>query len=136
MLILLGARHVHFFFLVRQTIFPHRSLASSAIPISDQRLGVAAFLGIKDKMRKKLDPWKGKCLSSGGKLILTNTLSWTGLPVGQWAGVTSGPVGWLRGKQLAADKREEEREKKGSNRTRLTSSSTSVPLSRNLSHEP
>jgi hypothetical protein len=50
------------------------------IPISDQRLGVAAFLGIKDKMRKKLDPWKGKCLSSGGKLILTNTCL-TNLPM-------------------------------------------------------
>jgi hypothetical protein len=38
------------------------------IPISDQRLGVAAFLVIKHKMRKKLDPRKGKCLSSGGQI--------------------------------------------------------------------
>jgi hypothetical protein len=37
------------------------------IPISEQRLGINAFSGLKDKMRKRLDPWKGKHLSSGGQ---------------------------------------------------------------------
>jgi hypothetical protein len=50
------------------------------IPISEQRLGVNAFSGIKDKMRKRLDLWKGKHLSSGGKLILTNSCL-TSLPM-------------------------------------------------------
>jgi hypothetical protein len=36
------------------------------IPISDNRLGISAFYGIRDKMRKRLDPWKGKHMSSGG----------------------------------------------------------------------
>jgi hypothetical protein len=42
------------------------------IPVLEDRLAIAAFLGLKDKMTKRLDPWKGKRLSSGGKLILTN----------------------------------------------------------------
>jgi hypothetical protein len=50
------------------------------IPISEQRLGVNAFSGLKDKMRKRLDPWKRKHLSSGGKLILTNSCL-TSLPM-------------------------------------------------------
>ena len=43
------------------------------IPVSTNRLGIQAFSGIVDKMRNKLDPWKGKSLSSGGRLILTNS---------------------------------------------------------------
>lgn len=43
------------------------------IPVSDRMLGINAFLGITSKMMKHLDPWKGKLMSSGGKLILTNT---------------------------------------------------------------
>jgi hypothetical protein len=43
------------------------------IPISENRLGISSFMGISDKMRKRLDPWKGKHLSPGGKLILTNS---------------------------------------------------------------
>jgi hypothetical protein len=39
-----------------------------------------AFSGLKDKMRKRLDPWKGTLLSSGGKLILTNSCL-TSLPM-------------------------------------------------------
>lgn len=42
-------------------------------PISDKMLGMAAFKPVMDKMRKKLQPWKGKNLTSGGRLILTNT---------------------------------------------------------------
>jgi hypothetical protein len=34
------------------------------IPISVQRLGVVAFSGVKDKMRRRLHPWKCKRLSS------------------------------------------------------------------------
>jgi hypothetical protein len=50
------------------------------ILVSNSRLGVAAFWGIKEKMRKRLDPWKGKHMSSGGKLILTNSCL-TSLPI-------------------------------------------------------
>jgi hypothetical protein len=35
-------------------------------PISDSRMGVSAFKDIVDKMRRKLQPWKGKHLTSGG----------------------------------------------------------------------
>jgi hypothetical protein len=43
------------------------------IPISDKDLGIGAFQGILNKMIKRLDPWKEKFMTSGGKLILTNT---------------------------------------------------------------
>ena len=43
------------------------------IPVSTNRLGIQVFSGIVDKMRNRLDPWKGKNLSSGGRLILTNS---------------------------------------------------------------
>jgi hypothetical protein len=43
------------------------------IPISDGRLKPSAFDHIVGKMEKSLDPWKGKHLSSGGRLILTNS---------------------------------------------------------------
>lgn len=43
------------------------------IPISDRVSGIGAFQGILNKMIKRLDPWKGKHMTSGGKLILTNT---------------------------------------------------------------
>lgn len=43
------------------------------IPISDKNLGAKSFDGIAGKMRNKLQPWKGKHISSGGRLILTNT---------------------------------------------------------------
>ena len=43
------------------------------IPISVSKLGSASFLGLQQKMAKRLDPWKGKHLSSGGKLVLTNS---------------------------------------------------------------
>lgn len=43
------------------------------ILISDKHLEMEAFRDTYDKMRKRLDPWKGKNLSSGGRLILTNS---------------------------------------------------------------
>jgi hypothetical protein len=42
-------------------------------PISDKKLKMEVFRGTVEKMRKKLQPWKGKNLSSGGRLILTNS---------------------------------------------------------------
>ena len=36
-------------------------------------VGVKGFERILEKMRNKLQPWKGKNLSSGGRLILTNS---------------------------------------------------------------
>lgn len=43
------------------------------LPISCKIVGVDAFRGMVNKMRNKLQPWKGKKLSSGGRLILTNS---------------------------------------------------------------
>lgn len=43
------------------------------IPISDRNLGIGAFQGVLNRMIKRSDPWKGKYMTSGGKLILTNT---------------------------------------------------------------
>ena len=42
-------------------------------PISSTNIGVGGFKNIVDKMRKKLQPWKGIHLSSGGRLVLTNS---------------------------------------------------------------
>lgn len=50
------------------------------IPILDCHLGVKALSAVPDKMRKRLQPWKGKTLTSGGRLILTNT-SLSSLPI-------------------------------------------------------
>ena len=43
------------------------------IPISDRHLNIEAFSPIILKMSKRLDPWKGKNLTSGGRQILTNS---------------------------------------------------------------
>lgn len=43
------------------------------IPISDKHLNMGAFNPMVQKMLKRLDPWKGKFLSSGGRQILTNS---------------------------------------------------------------
>ena len=57
--------------------FPMKYLG---VPISDHHSGVRSFFDIQNKMRKKLQPWKGKHMSYGGRLILTNT-SLSSLPV-------------------------------------------------------
>ena len=44
------------------------------LPISDRHLGANSFVGVVEKMRKKLAPWKGKLLSSGGRITLTNSV--------------------------------------------------------------
>lgn len=43
------------------------------IPVFDHHSGVGAFSPILQKMIKRLDPWKKKHLTSGGRQILTNT---------------------------------------------------------------
>ena len=43
------------------------------IPISDRLLNIEAFSPIMLKMSKRLDPWKGKNITSGGWQILTNS---------------------------------------------------------------
>jgi hypothetical protein len=43
------------------------------IPVSDNHLNINAFSPILQKMLKRLDPWKGRFLTSGGKQILTNS---------------------------------------------------------------
>lgn len=43
------------------------------IPVRDRHLNMGAFLPISQKMTKRLDPWKGRFLTSGGRQILTNT---------------------------------------------------------------
>jgi len=42
-------------------------------PISSKNVGMRGFSNIIEKMRQKLQPWKSKHLSSGGRLILTNS---------------------------------------------------------------
>jgi hypothetical protein len=48
--------------------------------VSDGHLGISCFSRMIDKMEKKHQPWKGKNMTSGGRLILTNT-SLTSLPI-------------------------------------------------------
>lgn len=43
------------------------------IPVSDSHLAMGAFDPILHKMLKRLDPWKGKFLTSEGRQILTNS---------------------------------------------------------------
>lgn len=43
------------------------------MPVSDHKLGLAAFEPLVMKLSKRLDPWKGKYNSSGARLILSNT---------------------------------------------------------------
>jgi hypothetical protein len=43
------------------------------IPVSDHHLGMGAFGFWPQKMLSRLDPWKGKFLTFGGKQILTNS---------------------------------------------------------------
>ena len=43
------------------------------IPISNKHLNTSAFSFLPQKLYKRLDPWKGKHLTSGGRQILSNT---------------------------------------------------------------
>jgi hypothetical protein len=43
------------------------------IPISDSKLGMGALADVAEKVAKRVPPWKGKHMSTGGRLILTNT---------------------------------------------------------------
>jgi hypothetical protein len=43
------------------------------IPISDSKLGMGALADVAEKVAKRVPSWKGKHMSSGGRLILTNT---------------------------------------------------------------
>jgi hypothetical protein len=43
------------------------------IPISSKHLNINAFSFLSQKLLKRLDPWKGKHLTSGGRQILTNS---------------------------------------------------------------
>jgi hypothetical protein len=50
------------------------------IPVSDSHLGVQALKGVPEKLRKRLQPSKGKNMPSGGRILLTNT-SLSSLPI-------------------------------------------------------
>jgi hypothetical protein len=43
------------------------------IPVSHKHLNIGAFSFLTQKLYKRLDPWKGKHLTSGGRQILTNS---------------------------------------------------------------
>lgn len=43
------------------------------VPISDRSLSIDDLRGVMQKMGKRLEPWKGKNMSSAGRLILTNS---------------------------------------------------------------
>jgi hypothetical protein len=43
------------------------------IPVSNKHLNISAFSFLIQKLHKRLDPWRGKFLTSGGRQILTNT---------------------------------------------------------------
>jgi hypothetical protein len=43
------------------------------IPLSDMKLGMGAFAGVAEKITKRVPPWKGKNMSSGARLILSNS---------------------------------------------------------------
>jgi len=49
-------------------------------PISDKKLPVKVFDSVVNKLKSKLQPWKGKHLSYGGRLILTNS-SLSSIPI-------------------------------------------------------
>jgi hypothetical protein len=41
-------------------------------PVSNKHLNISAFSFLTQKLHKRLDPWSGKYLTSGGRQILTN----------------------------------------------------------------
>jgi hypothetical protein len=54
-----------------QGLFPMRYLG---IPIHYQRLTLAEWKLIEERLQKRLSSWKGKLLSLGGRLILINSV--------------------------------------------------------------
>lgn len=50
--------------------FPMKYLG---VPISYKHLSMSAFSPITQKMINRLDPWKGKMLTFGGRHLLNNT---------------------------------------------------------------
>jgi hypothetical protein len=42
-------------------------------PINDTKLGKAAFAEVPEKISRRIPPWKGKNMSLGGRLILSNS---------------------------------------------------------------
>lgn len=50
------------------------------IPVSDNHLGISHMKKVPEKLRNRLQPWKGKNLTSGGRLILSNS-SLSSLPI-------------------------------------------------------
>jgi hypothetical protein len=48
-------------------------MAYLEIPLSDTKLGRDAFTGLTEKISKRIPPWKGKNMSSGARLILSNS---------------------------------------------------------------
>jgi hypothetical protein len=44
-----------------------------SIPLNDTKLGMGAFSYITEKVAKRIPPWKGKNMSSGGRAILSNS---------------------------------------------------------------
>jgi hypothetical protein len=51
--------------------FPFRYLG---IPMSPKRLSNRDWRGVEERFQKKLSSWKGKMLSSGGRLVLINSV--------------------------------------------------------------
>jgi hypothetical protein len=43
------------------------------IPVSNKKLSKGAFVGVTEKISKRIPPWKGKLMSSGARLILSNS---------------------------------------------------------------
>jgi len=56
------------------------SQKKKGIPVSDAHLEIKALKGVPKKLRKRLQPWKGRKMTSGGRLILTKT-SLSSLPI-------------------------------------------------------
>jgi hypothetical protein len=43
------------------------------ITLSDSNLGMGALMGVFEKVAKRVPPWKGKHMSSSGRVVLSNS---------------------------------------------------------------
>jgi hypothetical protein len=59
------------FFGCREGVFPFRYLG---IPMSPRKLSNGDWRMVEERFQKKLSSWKGKMLSSGGRLVLINSV--------------------------------------------------------------